>query len=79
MDIGETIARSLTLAIFYFLIHCISDVQKKAKQIYETQKKKEEMTEAESEELAVRRRKIFPISFHVLFSGLLNSMYRRFL
>jgi hypothetical protein len=44
--------------------------QQKAKQIYEAQKKKEEMTEAESEELALRRRKI--INFISL-----NCKYRK--
>ena len=69
MDIVKTLARSLTFAVFDFLLHCIllSDVQKKAKQIYETQKKKEEMTEAESEEQAVRRRKICNFVPRIIF------------
>ena len=64
----RSLVHSLTSAAFDCLLDCIlSDVQKKAKQIYETQKKKEEMTEAESEELAVRRRKICNFVSRIIF------------
>lgn len=49
-----------TLTHICCFIQCDDDdlyLQQKAKQIYEAQKKKEEMTEAESEELALRRSK----------------------